>query len=1328
MNKVTLCENTLDPDTWTTTEDVVDVPKFLVEHFGIWPEGARIYLDHVSNRTDITPYDTAGIERLAKAQGHFYVVVYPQGIELIFIIVAVAIAATALALVFIFRPSAKKNQNEQSANNDLADRKNEARPLERIPDIFGQVWATFDLLAYPYRTFVSNIEIEHNFMCIGRGEYDLLADNIRDDITPLYQTDGAQVGVYGPGQNPNNGGTPFVTVGAAISEPVVNLQPFGSVNGQVLRAPNKGTWQGGFPGPGNIRFVYPNKIQNNIGFDFNFSAFRPGDEITIGGFTDDGNDDLAVDPLGAYGPVHLGGQYFIQTTPNPFSPTNEIQLVNPVAINPNWATLAHYDGGAGDSTYRTIYMADNGIFSAGPFTIINLAMTEFWCNFVAAQGSYYLDKNGNQFEVDSVIQVNVQQCNSSGAAIGAIQKYFVTIYGSQVDRQMKGSTLKIVIGTKLPGFAGIIVSAKRISQTDMTQGHSVVDEVQWRDAYIVSPLPTNIDFGNVTTVQSIVRPTPSALAIKERKQNALVTRKVPAWSGSAFGANTASQNAADILCAMALDPYIGNRQLSEIDPTEIYSVLGITGLVATYFGSVNFCQFCYTFDDSKVSFEESASDLAQACFCTAFRRGAVLQVSFEQPAPNSVLLFNHRNKVPKSETRTVTFGTPTDNDGIDLDYIEPNAPNFPNLDTLTTLYFPLNKSAKNPKKFTAVGVRNVQQAMALGYRLYNKLQFQNTITQFDATEEAALLVIMDRILVADNTRSDTQDGEVIAQNVLELTLSQKVVFLPALTYTIYLQHPDETVEAIGITPGSTDRKVILASAPSVPCVVDPNMYARTTYMIVSSAPVRSAAFLVNEKNPKDNKTYELKCINYDPNYYKDDFTFTPPGVTPSYIFMPTTNGADVNNGDSSTGYGEYGDVYNASEFPLGPDSGTLLRTQSATLVGYLAPGYLVFKYSPASFYAAPGSDSGSVPPRADITKIELVYDAWITAALSGYNPLCGCEYSLDNGSTWNTGPGGPSVGGTIQEFTADLTSAISGLSGGIAAYDFTKFQLRFHVASSISDGPEPLPGSIFQVTLCGLRLYFNGATSVGSITGGSGGGSGTGGTGGGGTNPNLGGYTLTPSNALSQPDSTHIDMAAVLCAYKPAGPNVNFNSRSWTITDPGGTPVTYYVSIYDPTKIGDASGTLTSLIGTSLSAVNDGQPGYVTIGSITAVHISPNVGAGEVEDIGITIDGGGSPPTTGSKGYRPVDYACTIVGWKLAGDQSSGSAQITVKKCADVSFPTTASIVASVPPAIVTAKMAESTTLTGWTTTINAGDWLEFNLDSVTTHQRLVLTLTVQRT
>jgi hypothetical protein len=101
---------------------------------------------------------------------------------------------------------------------------------------------------------------------------------------------------------------------------------------------------------------------------------------------------------------------------------------------------------------------------------------------------------------------------------------------------------------------------------------------------------------------------------------------------------------------------------------------------------------------------------------------------------------------------------------------------------------------------------------------------------------------------------------------------------------------------------------------------------------------------------------------------------------------------------------------------------------------------------------------------------------------------------------------------------------------------------------------------------------------------------------------------------------------------------------------------------------------------------------------------------------------------TGVLGDVQVDFACTITGVTLLADQS-GSCVVDIWKDTYANYPPTNddSITASATPTISTATKANDTTLTGWTTSITAGDTLRFNLDSVTSISRLTIKLKVKR-
>lgn len=116
------------------------------------------------------------------------------------------------------------------------------------------------------------------------------------------------------------------------------------------------------------------------------------------------------------------------------------------------------------------------------------------------------------------------------------------------------------------------------------------------------------------------------------------------------------------------------------------------------------------------------------------------------------------------------------------------------------------------------------------------------------------------------------------------------------------------------------------------------------------------------------------------------------------------------------------------------------------------------------------------------------------------------------------------------------------------------------------------------------------------------------------------------------------------------------------------------------------------------------------------------------EQFGITVDGGGSAITTGSKGYVTVPYAGTITGWTILADQS-GSTVIDVKRSTYSGFPSTSSIAGSDLPTLSSAQKNQDTTLSGWgSTAVAAGDVIEFVVNSATTVTRVNLSIQISRT
>jgi hypothetical protein len=112
--------------------------------------------------------------------------------------------------------------------------------------------------------------------------------------------------------------------------------------------------------------------------------------------------------------------------------------------------------------------------------------------------------------------------------------------------------------------------------------------------------------------------------------------------------------------------------------------------------------------------------------------------------------------------------------------------------------------------------------------------------------------------------------------------------------------------------------------------------------------------------------------------------------------------------------------------------------------------------------------------------------------------------------------------------------------------------------------------------------------------------------------------------------------------------------------------------------------------------------------------------------LGVTLDGGGSQLTTGQKGYIRVPYNATITGWAIIS-REIGSVTFDVWKLNGAKPTVANTITASAKPTLISTDVATSNTLTGWTTSIQAGDIIGWNLDSVATSTWVILELTITK-
>lgn len=531
--------------------------------------------------------------------------------------------------------------------------------------------------------------------------------------------------------------------------------------------------------------------------------------------------------------------------------SDTIALVNPSAINNEWDKLLTLPNQSTQGQEVLVRFDAVSSKYVGWFNFDMPEATQAVFNFFFPNGLFYQDSKGGVWEEGITVVIELQAIDSKGDPVGSITTINQEIRAN--NKSQFGRTIYIDLPT-----AGSF--RFRLSRTTATQAGKTQDTCKIKSVYGMAE--SNIsDYGNVTIVRSRTVATDGALSIKERKLNCLVNRKLPV---DGTGPLQVTSSAGQALINLALDQYIGRRTSAEVDIAQINAEIA---KVNAYFGSDLMSEFNYTIDDDNLSFEEIAGMVASSAFCEPYRFGSLTRLKFEQPQENAVLLFNHRNKVPLTEKRSYTFGVQKDYDGVELEYTS-------DVDDARVKYIiPEDITPKNPLKITTTGIRNEAQAKVRAWREWNKLRYKYMSCEVEVLDESELLIRNDRILNADNTVVDTQDGEVEAVDGLIIQTSQPCTFDVGSDYFIHLQISNATVDVVPCIAGVDKYHVVLSRPPVQPLVVSDDRYVKTLYTLVRADQTEAQAFMLEELTPQTQMTNTLKASNYDARFYERDHDF-----------------------------------------------------------------------------------------------------------------------------------------------------------------------------------------------------------------------------------------------------------------------------------------------------------------------------------------------------------------------------------------------------------------------------------------------------------------------
>ncbi|MDP9891223.1 hypothetical protein J2W32_000320 [Variovorax boronicumulans] len=210
--------------------------EWLLEYYKTRPEaGVQIFVGEPSGETEISN----DLQAIMRGDAAEYVVLESPGDPgtLTSLLVSVVLS---VASAILFPPPdmpANVNRTQQSPNNALGARENQARLLQRVEDIFGTQKSIPSSMMLPYVKYLNNQRIEYGYYCVGRGYHNISA--VRDGETAIEMISGASASVYPPFHSPNDGSTPQLQIGPAIIDSIVTVRRAVDADGITLKALNQ---------------------------------------------------------------------------------------------------------------------------------------------------------------------------------------------------------------------------------------------------------------------------------------------------------------------------------------------------------------------------------------------------------------------------------------------------------------------------------------------------------------------------------------------------------------------------------------------------------------------------------------------------------------------------------------------------------------------------------------------------------------------------------------------------------------------------------------------------------------------------------------------------------------------------------------------------------------------------------------------------------------------------------------------------------------------------------------------------------------------------------
>jgi hypothetical protein len=814
--------------------------EWLMRNFTQMPTNCAIYYgEHPTFEDNVTPKNLADINKLQNLHGTFSIYMAPRIISTTAYYVFAVIVAIAFVGTYVYMQRMKKSLKNTSAdtstqsdatNNELTDRENTARPLERIPEIYGEVLAVPDLVEEPLIFYSDSLQYEESLMVIcypvtPNAKY----KNVFDDTVSLNSLTGyewcniVRIWVTDIFDNTWVGNHAFVALYEAVFDSGRSYRKLGTVTGQDIPV---------------TQYTTDNWVPTNDWID----GSSTDDQVLI--TIEAPNDGTTVtNPFHnlVFNVTFPSGMFAINTNGDYYDyPAEQTGFLSICMINLHWILY----GVGGAKLYESSADTDESTY------------------YVSATDN---EKNNSHKEYTFMARsfscppLDAYLQGENGAAVASISIYFRVSIPSDsllgVQQQFTSASLESVY-------------------------YSLVSDVR---STSYSQMPAS----NCTWIAVIEKAGSQVAALQERKTYVDYLTMQLQYDNTGKQINlTGSKRFIDciISCCKA---HFSSTAAIDIDYANFNTVYN---QVVAHFGSAQAAEFCYAFGNTNYTPEQMMQAMATAAFCTLYRIGSKLQLVFEGPDKAPTLLYNNRNIIPGSFQKTQGFGSYNNYTAVSIDWTNPANQDqtetyyYPAQasDDNTNKISIIGIRNKDQARWQAMRAyyKDIFQSAAIEFDCIlsgELLMVDDVILVVDQIGQ----IIMQGSLLQDTYVNDAMEFMVPYNDSLILNTSK--VTSGTIDGSLFVQQTDGVVwsgaatlnlAATTTTSGFPCCIITAANAPTSSYSARDNAFLNSTYTFVPSSisvAVPPKQYIVTERTLNDdNQTCHVKALSYSNDFYIGD--------------------------------------------------------------------------------------------------------------------------------------------------------------------------------------------------------------------------------------------------------------------------------------------------------------------------------------------------------------------------------------------------------------------------------------------------------------------------